>query len=92
MHVAHFHPPRAVAVTLIAGVLAIVITLTFATRINDMSAGSAASAGRSVPVSGLHPAPRSTVSRAVTPAWLASPFSPLLGSEPRFSWSPAGGR
>lgn len=92
MHVAHFHPPRAVAVTLIAGVLAIVITLTFASRISDMSAGSAALTGRVVPVSGLRPAPPSTVTRAgTTPVWLASPFSPLLGSEPPSRWSWAGG-
>ena len=95
MHVAHFHPPRAVAVTLIAAVLTIVVTLAIASRVNDTSSGSAASAGQRQPVSRLVPtlpwAGHSAPTPASTPAWLTSPFSPLLGRPTLPGWSVGSG-
>jgi hypothetical protein len=94
MHVAHFHPPRAVAVTLIAAVLAIVITLALASRVSDISAGSAASAGQNAPGSRLVrslPWAHHSTRVGSTPAWLANPFSPLLSGRITTSWTVRGG-
>ncbi len=94
MRVAHFHPPRTLIV--LAAVLAIVITLAVATRVNDTSAGSAGSTGRSAALSRLVPLPPwaagSTGARAgTTPAWMTSPFAPLPGSPITAAWSVRGG-
>lgn len=85
MHVAHFHPPRAVVVTLIAAALAIVITLVIVSGAGDMSVGPAASTGRSAPIARLVPKPPLEAHSTETtlgsrPAWLTSPFVPLGGS------------
>jgi hypothetical protein len=96
MHAAHFHPPRAIAATIIAAVLAIAITLAVATSLNDTSGGSTAPSGRSAPV--LRPVPTPPwMTRSLLPgtglarAWVASPFSPLLASPITPRWSVRGG-
>src|SRR5579871_1656131 len=95
MHVAHFHPPRAVGITFIAAALAIGITLAIATSLNHTQAGSSRSSGRGA-VSRLVPTPPwttgSTVKRGgAGPAWVASPFSPLLARPITTPWSVRGG-
>lgn len=84
MHAAHFHPPRPVTATLIAALLTIVITLAIASAVNDRSAGGVAPARPSTPIARVIPTipvtPRPASSHTVAaPAWLRSPFSPLLG-------------
>jgi hypothetical protein len=96
MHVAHFHPPRAVIAAVTAAVLAIVVTLAIATRLNDVSAGAAPSAVRATAVSRLAPTPawagRSTARPiGAAPASLRSPFAPLIGSRLTSVWPVARG-
>lgn len=84
MHAAHFHLPRAAAVSLIAGVLAILITLAITTSVNDVSRSSPQGAA-SAPVVRLAPTPPPEMHSTAgptgsTPAWAGNPFSPLLGA------------
>lgn len=92
MHVAHFHPPRALAATLLAAILAIVITLAVAAGLNDRSVGSAVSPSRSAFVPRLVSSPPRALHSTATPigpasAWVTSPFSPLLGAPITPPWS-----
>jgi hypothetical protein len=87
MQVAHRpHLPRAVAVSLLAAVLAIVITLVAATRLGDisLSTGATSAASRSAPVAhrrgapAARPAAIAPTTRA--PAWVTNPFVTRLAS------------
>lgn len=75
MHTLHRpHLPRVMTVTVIAALLAIVLTLALATGLNDL-----ASTG-----------PASTVLQASRTghAWNASPFAPLLSAPAPEPWAP----
>lgn len=97
MHVAHFHPPRALAATIIAAVLAILVTLAVATTVNDTTSATGVPASGAPAVSRLVPTPpfaaHSTSPRpASTPTAVLNPFSPLIGSPITYSWTTAPGR
>jgi len=70
MHVAHFRPPRLVAVTLLAAVLAVALTLALATGIGQLS--------------GLDQvrAPTSPVTASAQSLSVASPWQPAAAAAP----------
>jgi len=78
MHALHHpHVPRALTVTTIAAVLAIVLSLGLATGLNDL-ASTAAPTGAAP----LRQAP------ATSPAWALSPFTRLLPAPVAVPWAP----
>jgi hypothetical protein len=82
MHALHRpHLPRAVMVTVIAAVLAIVLTLVLATRLNDVGSTPAPTAVAGASIVLQPPAPRDR--------WNLSPFAPLLSAPPLVPWAPA---
>jgi hypothetical protein len=80
MQVAHRpHLPRAVAVSLLAAALAIVITLVAATRLGgvSLSTGATSAASRSAPVAhrlGAPAARPAAIAPTRAPAWVTNPF------------------
>jgi hypothetical protein len=82
MHAVHRrHLPRAMAVTLIAAVLAIVLTLALAAPLNDLASQSASAGGAGAPTA-LHVS-------TTSPRWNLSPFAPLLSAPTPAPWAPA---
>jgi hypothetical protein len=79
MHVLHRPQlPRAIAVTLIAAALALVLTLALAAGVRDLGSTHGAVSATSV-------APTLT-SAGHRPAWVSSPFSPLLSAPVAAPW------
>lgn len=74
-----FHLPRVMTVTVIAAVLAVLLTLAFATGVNDL-ASTAAPAGSATP-----PLQTPQTGRA----WNLNPFVPLVSTAARLPWAPA---
>ncbi len=82
MHALHRpHLARAIMVTVIAAVLAIVLTLVLATRLNDLASAPTPTGGAGKPPTLQAP--------AVNPAWALSPFKPLLSAPVAVPWTPA---
>ncbi len=78
MHALHrSHTSRAITVTVIAAVLAIVLTLALAPRLKDFTSTSASGSPTATPV-------QSTSTRA---GWSLSPFTSLLRSRVRVPWT-----
>ena len=69
------------AVTFIAAILAIVLTLALAAPVNDL-ASTPAPTGVAGPPTALH-------ASATSPNWNLSPFAPLLSAPPPVPWAPA---
>jgi hypothetical protein len=81
MHLVHRrHLPDAMAVTFIAAMLAIVLTLALATPLNELA--SAPAPTRAGSPAALH----MSTSR---PSWNMRPFAPLLTAPPPVPWVPA---
>jgi hypothetical protein len=82
MHVLH-RPDllRAVTVTVIAAILAIVLTLALATRLSDLASAPAPTATAGAPTV-LQP----TINIR---RWNVNPFAPLLSAPVRVPWAPA---
>jgi hypothetical protein len=80
MHALHrSHTSRAITITVIAAVLAIVLTLALAPRLNDLTSTSA---------SGSPPAtPTAVQSTSIGAGWSLSPFTSLLRSPVRVRWT-----
>ena len=96
MHVIHPHLPRAVTVALAAALATVVVMLALAARLGDVQIGqNQASSPPRLTVTRVAPqltarlsspaAPRPTV-----PAWLSSPFTPLVPDSTMPRWIPAG--
>jgi hypothetical protein len=82
MHALHrSHVSRPLMVTVIAAVLAIVLTLALAPRLNDL-------ASTPTPTGAVGP---TTAPQASTtgPRWNLTPFAPLLSAPARVPWAPA---
>ena len=72
MHVLHQpHSPRAVMITTIAAVLAIALTLIFASAVSDLHSSSSGLSAPSSSGPGVH-------HQMVGPAWSSNPFAPLF--------------
>ena len=81
MHALHRpHVPHAMMVTVIAAVLAIVLTLALATRLDDLASTPAPTGGPDTP-----PALQTS---ATSHAWNLSPFAPLLSAPAVVPWAP----
>jgi hypothetical protein len=79
MHTLHrLHTSRAITVTVIAAVLAIVVTLALAPRLNDLASTSAAGSPT------VTSSPIQSTSAGV--GWSLSPFKSLLRSPVRPPW------
>lgn len=77
MHALHRpYIPRAMMITVVSAVLAIVLTLALATKLNDASTAVAG------PPAAAHP---STSNHG----WKASPLAPLLSSPAAAPWGPS---
>jgi hypothetical protein len=72
--------PRAMTATVIAAVVAIILTLALATRLNDLASTSAPTGAASPP----------TAAQASSTAygWNVSPFAPLLSARAAVPWAP----
>ena len=82
MHALHRrHLPRAMAVTFIAAVLAIVLTLALAAPLNDLASQSAPT--------GSTEAPTAVHGSTTSPRWNLSPFAPLVSAPTSLPWAPA---
>ena len=81
MHALHRpHVPRAMMVTVIAAVLAIVLTLALATRLNDLASRPAPTGGAGTPAA--------LPASATSDEWSVSPFAPLLSGPAAVPWAP----
>jgi hypothetical protein len=81
MHALHRpHVLRAMMVTLIAAVLAIVLTLALATSLNDLASTPAPA--------GAADTPYALPASATSHGWHMSPFAPLLSAPPAVPWAP----
>jgi hypothetical protein len=68
------------AVTVIAAIMAIVLTLALAAPLNDLASTPASAGGTGAPTA-LHV--------STNPGWNLSPFAPLLSAPPPVPWAPA---
>ncbi len=97
MHAIHRpHLPRAVTVTLAAALATIVIMLALAARLSDVQTGQDQASSPPRPTV-THAAPQLTarlsapaVPRPTVPAWLTSPFTPIVPDPIAPRWTPAG--
>lgn len=81
MHALHRpHVPRAMMATVVAAVLAIVLTLALATRLNDLAFTPAPAGGAA--------APSAVQASATSHEWNASPFARLLSAPSAVPWAP----
>jgi hypothetical protein len=72
--------PRAMMVTFLAAILAIVLTLALATRLNDLTSTSTPT--------GQAGEPPALQAPAASPGWKLSPFKPLLSARVALPWAP----
>ncbi|HTP23043.1 MAG TPA: hypothetical protein VMJ65_25775 [Solirubrobacteraceae bacterium] len=81
MHVLHRpHVPRALTVTIIAAVVAIVLTLVLATRLNDLASKPAPT--------GVAGPPEAAQASTTSHRWNVRPFAPLLSGPAAVPWAP----
>ena len=80
------HLSRAVALTALAAMIAIVLTLAFASTLSDLTSSPA---GAFSPSPATHPSLTASAAggRTITPAWTLSPFSSLLSTPIADPWA-----
>lgn len=81
MHVLHRpHLPRAAMITTIAAVLAIAVTLIFASTVGDVGGSSSSSPAPSFSTPAVH-------QQTAAPAWTLNPVAPLLRTAVIAPWT-----